>query len=84
MDLLLQHDWSLVQHDMELNYDFWTAEQIFHSVMPEDSTDIPASFTQVGHIAHMNLREHYYPWKNLIGQVILDVRLHGLFIISSI
>jgi tRNA (guanine37-N1)-methyltransferase len=42
--------------------------------MPEDATDIPSSFTQIGHIAHMNLREHYYPWKKIIGQVILDVR----------
>lgn len=24
-------------------------------------------------IAHMNLKEEYYPWKQLIGQVILDV-----------
>ncbi|CEP19727.1 hypothetical protein [Parasitella parasitica] len=72
LELLKQYEWDLVQHDVELNYDFWTAEQIFHAVMPEDSTDIPASFTQVGHIAHMNLREHYYPWKRLIGQVILD------------
>ncbi|KAI8642980.1 Met-10+ like-protein-domain-containing protein [Parasitella parasitica] len=72
LELLKQHGWSLVQHDVVLNYDFWTAEQIFHAVMPEDSTDIPTSFTQVGHIAHMNLRERYYPWKHLIGQVILD------------
>lgn len=42
--------------------------------MPEDAQDIPSSFTQIGHIAHMNLREYYYPWKKLIGQVILDVR----------
>ncbi|KAL7323560.1 tRNA(m(1)G37)methyltransferase [Mucor circinelloides] len=71
-EFLQQHKWELVQHELELNYDFWTAEQIFHSVMPEDSTDIPSSFTQVGHIAHMNLRENYYPWKHLIGEVILD------------
>lgn len=42
--------------------------------MPEDAQDIPSSFTQIGHIAHMNLREFYYPWKKLIGEVILDVR----------
>lgn len=41
--------------------------------MPEDATDIPSSFTQIGHIAHMNLRDYYFPWKKLIGQVILDV-----------
>lgn len=43
--------------------------------MPEDAQDIPSSFTQIGHIAHMNLREYYYPWKKLIAQVILDVSM---------
>jgi hypothetical protein len=28
-------------------------------------------------VAHMNLREIFYPWKQLIGQVILDVRKHN-------
>lgn len=77
-EFLQQHNWELVQHELELDYGFWTAEQILHAVMPEDSTDIPSSFTQVGHIAHMNLRENYYPWKHLIGEVILDVRKLGL------
>lgn len=47
--------------------------------MPEDAQDIPSSFTQIGHIAHMNLRENYYPWKKLIAQVILDVSLSKHF-----
>lgn len=51
-------------------------EQILHAVMPEDAQDIPSSFTQIGHIAHMNLREYYYPWKKLIAEVILDVRFY--------
>ena len=28
----------------------------------------------------MNLREEYYPWKNLIGEVILDVKITLLLI----
>ncbi|KAI8379909.1 hypothetical protein EDC96DRAFT_434360 [Choanephora cucurbitarum] len=72
IDLIKKENLSVIQHKVQLDYDYWTAEQILHAVMPEDFTDVPASFTQVGHIAHMNLREHYYPWKHLIGQVILD------------
>jgi tRNA (guanine37-N1)-methyltransferase len=52
-------------------------EQILHAVMPEDASDIPSSFTQIGHIAHMNLRDYYFPWKKLIGQVILDVSMQS-------
>ncbi|KAI8137185.1 Met-10+ like-protein-domain-containing protein [Fennellomyces sp. T-0311] len=58
------------QHTINLDYDYWTADQIFHAVIPVD--DPPASYTQIGHIAHMNLKEEFYPWKHLIGQVILD------------
>lgn len=31
-----------------------------------------ASFSKVGHIVHVNLREHLYPYKKLIGEVLLD------------
>ncbi|KAI8371428.1 Met-10+ like-protein-domain-containing protein [Radiomyces spectabilis] len=63
---------GIVQHTIELDYNYWTAEQILHAVMPEDAVDIPSSYTQIGHIAHMNLRDECLPWKTLIGQVILD------------
>lgn len=44
--------------------------------MPEEAEDIPSSFTQIGHIAHMNLKDYYQPWKKLIGEVILDVKTY--------
>ena len=47
-------------------------EQILRYVIPEE-LEIPSSFTQIGHIAHLNLKEQYFPWKKIIGQVILDV-----------
>lgn len=44
------------------------------AVLPEEmSGERPTSFTQTGHIAHMNLREEYLPYKYLVGQVIMDV-----------
>lgn len=57
----------------------------------DEIEDIPSSFTLTGHIGkcllgvsygrylsmtgHINLREEWLPYKNLIGQVILDVSL---------
>ncbi|KAI9314288.1 hypothetical protein BX666DRAFT_2029814 [Dichotomocladium elegans] len=60
------------KYKVDLDYDYWTADQILHAVLPSDTDATPGSFTQVGHIAHMNLKDEYLPWKYLIGQVILD------------
>ena len=62
---------QVIEHEIALDYDFWTTEQILRSILPTE-LDIPSSFTQVGHIAHFNLRPEYQPYKALIGQVILD------------
>ncbi|KAI7868176.1 Met-10+ like-protein-domain-containing protein [Spinellus fusiger] len=63
---------GFITHKIDLDYDYWTSEQILHAVMPEDAKEIPSSYTQTGHIAHMNLREEHYPWKKLVGEVVLD------------
>ncbi|KAG1461890.1 hypothetical protein G6F55_003305 [Rhizopus delemar] len=71
-ELIDKESLGLVSYDVQVDYDYWNSEQIFRSVMPDELVDIPSSFTQIGHIAHINLKEEYYPWKHLIGQVILD------------
>ncbi|KDE03188.1 hypothetical protein MVLG_06308 [Microbotryum lychnidis-dioicae p1A1 Lamole] len=64
---------SWVDHDITLDYEYWSADQILQSILPEDLLDeSPTSFTQVGHIAHLNLRDEYLPHRHLIGQIILD------------
>lgn len=43
------------------------------AVLPSiDGEDIPSSFTQVGHVAHLNLRDEYLPYKYLIARVLRD------------
>ncbi|CCG82811.1 tRNA (guanine-N(1)-)-methyltransferase [Taphrina deformans PYCC 5710] len=63
----------IVELDVDLTYDYWQADDILSAILPESLVpDSPAGFTMVGHIAHMNLREDYLPYKSIIGQVILD------------
>jgi tRNA (guanine37-N1)-methyltransferase len=43
------------------------------SVLPTDEQDeVPSGFSFVGHVAHLNLRSQYLPYKSLIAAVLLD------------
>lgn len=61
--------------DLTLTYDDWTMHNILEAVLPElpeDEKETPGGFAAVGHVAHLNLRSNYLPYKHLIGQVLLD------------
>ncbi|TKA55420.1 hypothetical protein B0A53_02345 [Rhodotorula sp. CCFEE 5036] len=73
VELVNRSGGEVVEHQVQLDYDFWSADQILQAVLPEELLDeSPTAFTQVGHIAHLNLRDQYLPHRYLIGQVILD------------
>ncbi|KAJ1842690.1 tRNA(m(1)G37)methyltransferase [Coemansia sp. RSA 2708] len=69
--LIHEHKWSMQMHSVKVGYDSWTADDILRAILP-DSSQAPTSYEQVGHIAHMNLRDEYLEYKSIIGQVILD------------
>lgn len=41
---------------------------ILQELLPK-GWEVPSSFETIGHIAHLNLREEYLPFKHVIGQV---------------
>lgn len=50
-----------------------TIDEILSAILPESLHDTPpTSFSVVGHIAHLNLRDEYLPFRFIIGQVLLD------------
>ncbi|XP_044737507.1 tRNA (guanine(37)-N1)-methyltransferase [Chrysoperla carnea] len=57
--------------ELILTYDNWRPDEIFKSVLPLDKEGI-SSFSKIGHIVHVNLKDHLLPYKTLIGQVLLD------------
>ena len=71
-DFVLAEGAQPVRHTLKLGYEHLDAAQALKRVLPSDIGDIPSSFEQVGHVAHVNLREEHLPYKNLIGQVLLD------------
>ncbi|KAJ1560608.1 tRNA(m(1)G37)methyltransferase [Nowakowskiella sp. JEL0078] len=72
VDILDSNGFEFTTYNLILDYNYWTSDQILRSIIP-DELDVPSAFETIGHIAHLNLREHYGPYKNIIGNVILEV-----------
>ncbi|KAJ3127362.1 tRNA(m(1)G37)methyltransferase [Nowakowskiella sp. JEL0407] len=68
---LKENEAELTTYDLTLDYDYWTSDQILRSIIPPE-LEVPSAFETIGHIAHLNLREQYEPYKKIIGQVILE------------
>ncbi|XP_077411712.1 tRNA (guanine(37)-N(1))-methyltransferase [Vanacampus margaritifer] len=62
---------ELQHYELRLTYDNLKSEEVLEAVLPLEQ-DVTSSFSRVGHIAHMNLRDHQLPYRNLIGKVIMD------------
>ncbi|XP_015115700.1 tRNA (guanine(37)-N1)-methyltransferase [Diachasma alloeum] len=69
--ILSKHTDVIEKRQITINYENWTADTILGAIIPED-IGVPSSFTKVGHIVHLNLRENQLPFKKLIGEVYLD------------
>ncbi|MCJ1280917.1 tRNA(m(1)G37)methyltransferase [Xylographa opegraphella] len=64
---------NITPYELKLSYDTWTYHDILSAIIPEDAqNELPAGFSIVGHVAHLNLREQYLQYKNLIAAVLLD------------
>ena len=64
---------ELVPFAVQLSYDNWNYDEILGAILPTEILDeVPGSFSQAGHLAHLNLRPAYLPYKSLIAEVILD------------
>lgn len=64
---------GVIPFQLELDYDHWTYLEVMTAVLPvEAQEEIPVGFSIVGHVAHLNLREQYLPYRHLIAQVLMD------------
>ncbi|KAJ2456538.1 tRNA(m(1)G37)methyltransferase [Coemansia sp. RSA 2424] len=69
--LVRDNGWEALTHDVSMDYENWSADDILKAVLP-DPNQAPTAYEQIGHIAHMNLRDEYLEYKSIIGQVIID------------
>ncbi|KAL2352263.1 Met-10+ like-protein-domain-containing protein [Cryomyces antarcticus] len=64
---------GVVPYELELDYKYWTYHDIISAILPENELgEIPSGFSVVGHVAHLNLRDQYLPYKHLIAEIIMD------------
>lgn len=68
---------ELHQYELKLTYDNLKTEEVLEAVLPRGQ-DVTSSFSRVGHIAHLNLRDHQLAYRNLIGK-----RQRGSWLLNS-
>lgn len=71
-----EHGGEMTSHTVTLDYSHYSMHSILRAILPPEITDVPTAFESVGHIAHLNLRENQLPYKEIIGQVLLDKHVH--------
>lgn len=57
--------------NLKVSYENWNFHEIMQAIMPDDH-DIVSGFSEVGHIAHFNLRDEVLPYKDIIGKYIIS------------
>ncbi|PHH78775.1 hypothetical protein CDD82_2870 [Ophiocordyceps australis] len=66
-------DVKVVGYELTIGYELWSYIDVARSVLPEElHGEIPVGFNTAGHVAHLNLRSQYLPYKEVIGQLIID------------
>lgn len=64
-------DSSLIWDNVELNYGNWRSDEILKAILPLDMEGL-SSFSRMGHLIHVNLKDHLLEYKTLIGEVLKD------------
>ncbi|KAG5922246.1 tRNA(m(1)G37)methyltransferase [Claviceps africana] len=77
-------DVRIVPFELTVGYDMWSYLDVMRSILPEDlHGEIPVGFNTAGHVAHLNIRGQYLPYKYVIAQVILDKNPHIRTVINK-
>ncbi|KAK3362762.1 Met-10+ like-protein-domain-containing protein [Lasiosphaeria hispida] len=72
-DGVQRQELSVIPYVMQLDYSHWSTHEILTSILPEElHNDIPSGFNTAGHVAHLNLRDHFAPYKKVIAEVLVD------------
>ena len=54
-----------------MNYDNWKIDETLKAILPQDQS-IVSGYSKIGHIIHLNLKDHLLEFKFIIGKILLD------------
>lgn len=57
--------------ELELTYENWRAGDLLKAILPTDQDQL-TSFSRVGHIIHLNLRDHLLEYKQIIAEILRE------------
>ncbi|KAF1997498.1 guanine(37)-N1-methyltransferase [Amniculicola lignicola CBS 123094] len=67
---------GVIPFSLRLDYNDFTYWEIMNAIIPPSDTpdhdELPTGFSMAGHVAHLNLRKKYWPYKSLIAEVLAD------------
>ncbi|KAF2270654.1 hypothetical protein CC78DRAFT_611534 [Lojkania enalia] len=65
---------GVIPFQLHLDYNYFTYPEIMNAIIEpsEEHDELPVGFALAGHVAHLNLRDKYLPYKLLIGTVLAD------------
>ena len=76
---------GVIPYELRLDYDYFSALDVLHVVLPEElHAEVPSGFNVAGHVAHLNLREAYLPYKKVIAEILVDKNPHIRTVINKV
>ncbi|KAF2705380.1 hypothetical protein K504DRAFT_448938 [Pleomassaria siparia CBS 279.74] len=66
---------AVIPFQLHLDYSHYNYSEILGAIIPPEETvhdNLPVGFSQAGHVAHLNLRDKYLPYKHIIAAVLAD------------
>jgi tRNA (guanine37-N1)-methyltransferase len=80
-----KNELCMIEYELKLDYEYFNFLDVMTSILPGDLHDeIPSGFNVAGHVAHLNLREQYHPYKDIIGEVLIDKNAHIRTVINKV
>jgi tRNA (guanine37-N1)-methyltransferase len=62
---------SMVYEDVVLSYENFKADDLIKAIIPDD-LEPPSSYSIIGHIIHLNLKDEVLPYKKIVAEIFLD------------